>query len=193
MAYVTRQGKGSRMSIQDLDGTLNYLYTASANAATSSISASYAATASYVNGIESYTYVEVPISSAQILSMSSSPIELLPNSGTNNYYDIEKIIFEYTYGSSFYTFSQIFFRVEYNNNELAKVSTDFFGVTEDALGIILFSTENDSSNSINYFYPNSGFLNKKLRMFVTGGNPTGGDGTILAKIWYKLKTFGTEL
>jgi hypothetical protein len=42
MAYITRQGKTSRLTIEDLDGTLNYLYTASTNALTSSISASYA-------------------------------------------------------------------------------------------------------------------------------------------------------
>lgn len=48
-----------------------------------------------------YSYAEVNISNAEILNMFTSPIQLLPNlTSTDSYYDIDKIILEYKYGTA---------------------------------------------------------------------------------------------
>ena len=197
MAYITRQGKGSRMSIPDLDGTLNYLFTASANAATSSISASYAATASYISDLETPTYTEVAISSAQILNMGSTEIELLPALLTTEYYDISKLLLEYTNVTTPYS-------INIGDNP----SIYFDGVqTLQGLDINILTSGNTSVTTIlpGAYSINTSFLpSRTLSGPQLGGgnlmmstwnndNPTGGDGTILAKIWYKVRTFGTEL
>lgn len=41
----------------------------------------------------------VNISSAQILTLGSSPVTLLTAPGANKYYDVKKVIVEYTYGT----------------------------------------------------------------------------------------------
>lgn len=125
----------------------------------------------------------VNISSAQILAMGSSPIELLPAPGVGKYYDIEKIILEYTYGTTAYS----------NAPQPMPSMGNFY--SEIVVGF-LTSTNNDVV-IINDFgrEPNSNYQNNIINQSLTlgdynGTNPTLGDGTLRAIITYTTRTFG---
>jgi hypothetical protein len=193
MAYITRQGKGSRMTIPDLDGTLNYLYTSSANASTSSISASYASTASYLNNFEIPTYIEVTIDSTQILNLGKEYVPLLESAGPDNYYDVQKIIIEYTYDSIPYSLND--YLMIYGTNSYAYLSANF--ITEAFNTATVINNYGSKSFKIGDDYLNvlsAQTSNMGIRLSTYGGDdPTDGDGTLLVKIWYIVRTSGTEL
>ena len=136
--------------------------------------------------------IEVLISSEQLLDLGNTPIELLPNIAANKYYDIEKIIFEYIYNSVAYNFNDAF--VIYGVNAYSYLD-----------GTAITSSENTATSVGNYGAENLTFgdllnvtarqeLGKKVMLGVYNNtDPTLGDGSLLVKIWYKVRTFGTEL
>jgi hypothetical protein len=150
-----------------------------------------------VNALEGggsdYTETIVNISSAQILAMGTTPIELLPSPGAGKYYDINKVVIEYTHVSTPYTFS-----------------------ADDSIGLWFYdgATYGDYSylnlppNNVNYVWDTSisgtnwnavselqmvkgQVLNSafELGMF-NGTDPTLGNGTMRVKIYSKTITFG---
>jgi len=172
MAFITRQGKGSKLTTAELDGTLNYLYTASNTP------------------VSEYTYTEVPISSAQILTSGSDRIELLP-AIPNSYYQ-GCFIIEYTFGTTPYTTATSFAIV--------------FGDSVNYPNVLSLLTGTQTGIHANELYPdddrfytvNRGVYFQCLPDYDEFDNeipvdPVGGDGAILVKIWYKVITFGTEL
>lgn len=129
------------------------------------------------------TTVEVDITSAQILAMGSTPIELLPAPGAGKYYDIEEIILEYTYGTTAYGnlpqpmpsmgnfYSEIVVGFLTNTNNDAVIIRDF---GRESIGV----------------YQNN-IINQSLTLGdFNASNPTLGDGTLRAIITYTTKTFG---
>lgn len=139
-----------------------------------------------VGNLIGYSYIEVPISSAQILAMSTTPIPFLPQPAANKYYEISKIILELTEGN---------------------IGYDITGI--DSLIIQGFSEtiapsfiENGFDRKLVHHAVGKGtvVLDYGAVLFLAvpyGVNPTVGEeginGTMLAKILYKIKTFGTEL
>lgn len=136
-----------------------------------------------------YTETIVNISSAQILAMGSTPIELLPAPSVGTYYDIEKILIEYIYNSIVYTFSA--------GNNCALVFGDVY--RQIVLGksnvneVIRISDmqlyQQLSGTDIIHYNNYSGTDGLYLSTFL-GGNPTNGNGTMKAKIYHKTITFG---
>lgn len=135
--------------------------------------------------LDSINYTEIAISSAQILAMDSTEIILLPALASNQYYQF-KLALEYTAGSTPYT------------------QTDPWGVYGDACEYVEFKTNSlgadnqvyrvSSENYKNPLLADGEFTGAPVKMYTNGGPaPTLGDGTILAKIWYEVKTFGSEL
>jgi hypothetical protein len=142
--------------------------------------------------ISGYTETIVNISSYQILNMGTTPIELLPAPGVNKYYDIEQIVFEYTYGTTSYNVPDSDFI------RLSDYSTINFAITEKVI-----SEEENTITIVKDFYSVQNLivdyiyvdvtnvvLNKGLYLEPISGNPTSGDGTLRAIIKYKVKTFG---
>lgn len=137
-----------------------------------------------------WTYTEVDITSSQILNMGSTPIELLPAPNTNEYYDINKIALEYTYGTVPYTLE---------NDHLA--FNNYSAYIHKTLIIMQFNTaiiaSNNSGGLLDTIDTNlalqnqiNGIGNNVELTTYNSTNPTGGDGTLKAKIWYKIITFG---
>jgi hypothetical protein len=199
MAYVTRQGKGERLSIQDLDGTLNYLFTASLTPS-SSISASYAATASYVSGVETPIYIEIPVSSSQILNMVSNPIEILPDLSDMQYYEIDKITMELSSSIGYTHVDDDAFCVYVGGRVMSSISKFFL----EQVGYYVHTIKDFSTVRENTFayYPVrdtwtevNGLESRAITLSTYEQNNefTTGNGTILVKIWYKVRTFGSEL
>jgi hypothetical protein len=145
-----------------------------------------------LSGGSQYTETIVNIPSAQILAMGTTPIELLPAAGVGKYYDIEKVILEYTNVTTAYSLAIDYLQIEYNNNTYANLNKSIITQSDNALDIIKNGQENDGTSEVNFTYGNSGMLNQNVRLKVynSSTNPTLGDGTLRVKIYHKTITFG---
>lgn len=149
------------------------------------------------------TTTVVNISSAQILAMDTTPIELLPAPGVNKYYDIEKVILEYTYGTSIYDVSSNTWVRCYFSSLGATASTPLYIVEaqtlfEQASSRVVIAERTGLQNTIST-YPrqtenansivdlNTEFL---ISSSASIGAFTPGDGTLRAIITYTTRTFG---
>lgn len=161
----------------------------------SDLSEKVGATVSTVGGSE-YTYTEVSVSSAQILNMGTSPIELLATPGASKYYEYHGIV-EYSLAT-----------ITSGNMEILIGDTTRYG------GTVLNGYEFQNlagTNAIFKFGQDGGtyvrttglaettpvnpqLLNAAIEMTTyDSSDPSVCTGTLLIKIWYKIKTFGTEL
>lgn len=146
-------------------------------------------------GGSGYTYTEVVVTDTEIKTMGSSPVTLLAAPGANKYYEYYGFI-EYTAGATAYTFA--------NDNIIIGDDDTYAG---DYIALNLINSTIDHTAGFNSFAkgqelgyaggPHVGYpvkINKALKLFTYNAtDPTLGDGTFLVKIWYKVKTFGTEL
>jgi hypothetical protein len=133
------------------------------------------------------TYIEVDISSAQILALNSA-VELLPTSGVGNYYDIEKMIFEFSQGATDYAATADFQIFSNTSDYLVTMSraliTNTDGIGNKAVKISLGQWNSESGTA-----GGGQVLNENLDLFMSPA-PTLGDGTIKVKIWYSVRAFG---
>lgn len=136
-------------------------------------------------GSDVYTTEVVEISSAQILAIASTPIELLPAAGEGKYYDVEKVILEFTEGASAYTGdaiigvgSPLMFYLEagsFNGASFISIMTP----TTSAL---------DEVNGVTFAYTTG--LNQPVNLERWSGAIADGNGTLRVTINYRLVTFG---
>ena len=146
-----------------------------------------------ITALENETqYTEVPISSAEILTLGSAGVTssiLVPD---GQYAVPISAVFEFTPGSTPYNIGTL--------TTLTIVFSEGCGLSTDTA----FLT--DSDQNANAFIPDTSFSAPAypsdgtiplFYMNVSGGglgeNPTLGDGTGLLKIRYELRTFGSEL
>ena len=134
-------------------------------------------------------YTEVQISSAQILAMGGSPIELLPSLSANSYYDYI-MIFEFTGSSVAYDFTAQLCNIVIFPSNTRVSSSNNWGSTTGSYEITQVSTDALLSSAPAEI--NSAFSAVQLTTS-SGDDATQGNGTALVKIWYKVRTFGSEL
>ena len=130
-------------------------------------------------------YKEVLFSSADILGLKAKPLKVLPQLTSNNplqYYDF-KVIFEFNPGSTPYIDATAVYELNYGSNVLAIYPTD-----------TLKGDKVFSANSSVFVQPNSitnnvvsiPFTGVTFTVNAAGNGPTGGNGTLKAKIWYNI-------
>jgi hypothetical protein len=139
-------------------------------------------------GFDSYT--ETSISSAQILAMGTTPIDLLPVLVNPLQYYEAKIIFEYTAGGDPYTFAA---DLTINaGGYIIRIDKTLITTTENHWLIISDMCVGTPSGSYTIRKPYD--IAQSLQLTTSNSSdPADGDGTILAKIWYNVRIFGTEL
>jgi uncharacterized protein YegL len=141
-----------------------------------------------VNALEGgsdYTETIVNISSAQILAMGTTPIELLPAAGAGKYYDIDKVVIEYTHVSTAYTSNYIMLINDGGN----PLSYSQFSNSNSFVELTLNQTFVDVVEGVGLSQMNT--LNQALVLTTYDGvSPTLGDGTMRVKIYHKTITFG---
>jgi hypothetical protein len=147
----------------------------------SSTGSSYKADLGQVAGaIGGYQYYSaVTISSADILTLSSVPVELLPAPGAGNYYDT-KFIIEYTFNTTPYiTVGNVI--ITDGTNTIYNDIFDFASFGTDTIFIVqsMIGPTNTGITS------NSG-----LYLTNQTADPTSGDGDLLVKIWYSIRSVG---
>lgn len=133
------------------------------------------------------TTTVVNISSAQILNMGSSPIELLPAPGVGKYYEWS-VILEYTHVATPYTIADLYL---YLDSPFVLISKQFIATSGNKV-IKMSSDSVDSSESVaGVAYKFHSSTNAALVLSTyDSNNPTLGDGTMRAIITYTERTFG---
>jgi hypothetical protein len=145
----------------------------------------------YLTPEDQYQTTIVNISSSQILNMGTTPVELLPAPGENKYYDIEKIILEFTYGTVPYSDPDEPLRIIGNGADVY-ISREII-ISEQNLASISTDTQLKIQNNgpDSYVYRRVIPSNEALSIIINGGvDVTNGDGTMRAVIKYKVRTFG---
>jgi hypothetical protein len=136
-----------------------------------------------------WTEVVINVSSAQILEMGKTPIQLLPNAGLNKYYVFEGVL-EFTAGDIQYNFSPELLFCIYYNASFNKAGSHFItDILQSKYNSVtpFSSIPNVGSNG----YQNGIFLNSSVLLSTQkNNNPTSGTGTIRIVLRYKVKTFG---
>jgi len=136
-----------------------------------------------IAGAAATTTAIVNISSAQILAMGTTPVELLPAPGVGKYYDIEKVILEYNYNSVGYSNAPQ--PMPSMGNFYQEISVSFLSSASNDVVII-----NDFGRDPQGIYERY-IINQKLELGdYNGANPTLGDGTLRVIITYTVRTFG---
>lgn len=136
-----------------------------------------------------FVETEVNVSSAQILAMGVTPIELLPASGAGTYYVFDSIVLEYTHNTTAYTTATpaLYFDGAFYGN----VKPDLITSGLNLISISRTPTTDTFVDTNTYVLLPSVAQNTALTITTWDGlNPTLGDGTIKAKIKYKIETFG---
>ena len=142
----------------------------SQNVAGSSYKAELNQIASTVGGYQYYS--EITVSSAELLTLNSSPVTILPASLSDEYYDF-KIYIEYKYNS-----------VAYDNLGGVSVVDDN---TIQVVGSIDCTTLNDAV-IVSYGLSNGSTPGTSLRLY-NSLDSTVGDGEITVKLYYNIITF----
>lgn len=134
-------------------------------------------------------YKEVSISSAQILSLGTLPVELLSAPGGKSYYVLEKVILEYHPVTTQYTFPNDYLWIDSANSQSAIVHPLL--ITNSLYRYCLINTFGNMVNDPIFLvsFTVSSALNQPV-YFTTWAStdPTLGDGTMKVKIWYSIKT-----
>lgn len=144
-------------------------------------------------GVPATLYSEVAISSAEILSMGSSPIELLPDPGVDKYYRIHNMLIEGTGRTVSYVFGAG------TESLLIGVAGGEYGyVTRNIVNSVnAVSTVSPSAyltTTNNYVYSDRYEANTAIQLTTDDGSDlTTGDGVLFVKIWYDVRTLGSEL
>lgn len=135
------------------------------------------------------TTTVVNISSAQILAMHTTPVQLLPSLSANQYYDIEKMIIEYLAGNTPYTCAGNVFLI-LNSNNVAFVDNGIIQMASNtAVFVDLFNKGINSFLGTDYVF-NNGEYDPEGAVYINSQQNTLGDGTMRAIITYTVRTFG---
>lgn len=145
-------------------------------------------------GGSDYTYSELTLSDTQMKTGLDVGFDIVAAQGAGTYLEYFGVI-EFNHNTTAYSMSDGLVVGNQNSYGGNYIADDLISSSEDR--VIWFSSngvgQEDSFTpgvSTGYSVP----LNEALRIFTYNGtNPTLGDGDILIKVWYKVKTKGTEL
>lgn len=144
---------------------------------------------------EQYTYKEVTIPSSALLDVGNNQFEILPAlTNSFQYYDIFKMILEFNAGSENYVWKDDYLCFSLNN-EVACVQPMF--ITRGAYGhttavINSFNGKVDVEYTIDYHGFEDMFMEQRFIMLsYLDTSPTDGNGWILCKLWYRIRTVGS--
>lgn len=123
-------------------------------------------------------YKKIEISSAEILTLNTSPVELAPAPGLGKVLKAENIVIKYDYVTAAYATNTKLLIVNGTTNEEQWGMVNVINqVISSIKGFI-----NDNSAA-----PHSVQMlkeNQSLDLMVETGNPTAGDGTLTVYLWY---------
>lgn len=141
-------------------------------------------------------YKEVEFSAAEILTFNSVGYTLLDSPGANNYYEIDKIILEYTHVTTAYTIADDNVIIIFDDNGyLGSVNPGFLGsvnsyaVVDQTTGQVMNTSVTYQGTQL-YGMSNSLWTDSAIGIGTATLDPIGGDGTLKVIIKYRIRTFG---
>lgn len=134
----------------------------------------------FITEVSEYTYLEVPISAAKILTLKATPVEILPPAGANQYYLVDKISLEYIFNTDGYS-------VGLGDTLQFEASISSGAVWSTSVGVL---TNTEDAVCYNAAIGSNILENEGLVLKTKTADPTAGNSTLLVKIWYKVQTFG---
>jgi len=142
--------------------------------------------------IQELLYKEVEISSAQILAMGTTPVELIA-AEQDKVYNINKMIIESNPLTTAYTIASQLYLLNGNSGYLISNQIITDNLLNKGMAIV-----NDMNGFVfnDFNVSEAFFINTPQAVTLTtftGANPTLGDGSIIVKIWYTIETFGSNL
>lgn len=145
------------------------------------------------NNLNIWRYTEVSISSAELLALGDTPKQLLPAPGSGKYYDFSGIVFEYTFVTTGYN---LVVPLYLTGADRGLIRPQLINEVQNVITSIRGGSADQNYLDAGSYFPvvEKKYLNSSLNLMTwDDSNPTDGDGTLLVKIWYQVKTFGTEL
>jgi len=128
--------------------------------------------------------VMVEISSAEMLTLYDSSIELIPAPGVGKMVFIHQILVHYHYGTIPYVSSYPV--IVYNNDDNDPVNSSFnINLGSTSLDFIRDSFTNRSTTGA-YYEDIETYDNKSILLYKSSPNPTSGDGTLTVNLWYRI-------
>lgn len=181
MPLITREEKGSKLTIAEMDGNLLYLQ-AQANTA-------------------GFTQHIVTVPSESILTIADTPIEIFPEAVTTSsfyLFDWNSSYIQYEYGTTPYEVgpgSEFLFYLDagefYGSLSLATSNANVLSYSSNTLGLLAPYYTTDLISSA----PTFPLTSLPLKFVATsqrfGGNPSGGDGSLQIVLYYKEITLGS--
>lgn len=130
---------------------------------------------------ETILYTQVSLSSAQLLSLNTTPVQLVAAPGAGKYIVPIHMSFDYTYVSTTYSSATIQTYETSDKSGTITSNTSFLSFTASIIRQ-LYQTGAAGGSAITYV------ANQPLMMWATGGDPTTGDGTAKVNVYYKIVT-----
>lgn len=131
-------------------------------------------------------YAEVDVTSGDILTLASSPVQILGTAATGSYYDIEKVAFEFSAtGTYSVNGSEYISLISSNSNTVYSCPDTILELTDDSVVLRSqsdFSTIAQTQEAYN--------LQIVTSTQSAGTDPTGSMGTMKVKVWYHERTLG---
>ena len=122
----------------------------------------------------------VSLSSAQILALNTTPIQLVAAPGANKMIVVSVVAFYYDHNTTAYA-TNTTLHLRYASAASSGITLgNFITQTQD---VIATQTGNLFTSA-----PNA-FINQALNITVDTGNPTAGDGTLVVKVYYRIVDF----
>ena len=120
--------------------------------------------------------------------MGSSPKLLLAAPGAGFYYDIDKIVLEYTYNTIVYSVGALKFHISISTAQLAVINRNLITDTFNKVSIVE-PTKPIFTDGYNLHQTTA--LNQSLTISTdTGQDFINGNGTMEVKMWYTIRSFG---
>lgn len=124
-----------------------------------------------------YQTVVVDVSSAEILSLNSSPKEVIPAPGAGMFINIIKGFIYYDFVSAAYANPAMV--LEYGSGQQHNSMATVLSQTVDYITVIGAVSINAASADL---------VNQNMRLRATAANPTTGSGTLKVKLLYKIES-----
>jgi hypothetical protein len=138
---------------------------------------SYITALQFTTQLGALTLASGTITSAQILSSNSSPVELIAAPGAGSFIAITNMIFSIDYNSAAYVGGDV--AIRYSGGANIDPSVEINGIL--ALTADSFVIEKPEDNTFTS-------INEAVQFYNQTGNPTTGNSDIKYKIWYTIET-----
>jgi hypothetical protein len=142
-----------------------------------------------------YTIEIVNLSSVQLLSLGTSPVELLPAPGVDKYYDIDKIVVEFKHGTTPYTLNGVTL-LSFQESGGSKYPTPNSNGDNKGFDAYYLSDDSEGDKISCSLSMSSSFIPVNKNMVIRSEDNIGntidmsdGDGTMRITIYYKVLTF----